>query len=61
MAQATYRIFEEDFIGRCIDFGGQVVGHYVLLWVQRQLAGKLIAPLTLKMEPSRAAHLALVT
>ena len=42
MAQAASQIFEEDFTGRCIDFGGQAVGHYALLRAQRQFAGRPI-------------------
>jgi hypothetical protein len=42
MAQAAGQIFEEDFAGRCIDFGGQAVGHCALVRAQRQLAGRQI-------------------
>ena len=40
MARAASQIFEEDFFGRCIDFGGLAVGHYALVRAQRQLAGR---------------------
>ncbi len=42
MALAASQIFEEDFAGRCIDFGGQAVGHYAVVRAQRQLAGRPI-------------------
>jgi toxin FitB len=42
MAQAAGQIFEEDFAGKCIDFGDQAVGHYALVRAQRQLAGQPI-------------------
>jgi predicted nucleic acid-binding protein len=42
MARAASQIFNEDFLGRCIDFGGMAVEHYALVKVQRQLAGRPI-------------------
>jgi predicted nucleic acid-binding protein len=42
MAHAASQIFNEDFFGRCIDFGGLAVEHYALVKVQRQLAGRPI-------------------
>lgn len=62
MARAASQIFNEDFFGRCIDFGGLAVEHYAMVKVQRQLAGRpidiadaLIAAIAL------AANLTLVT
>jgi toxin FitB len=42
MAQAASQIFEEDFSGRCLHFGGHAIGHYALVRAQRQLAGRPI-------------------
>ena len=42
IAQAATQIFEEDFSGRCIDFGNQAVKHYARVRAQRQLAGRPI-------------------
>jgi toxin FitB len=42
MARAASQIFEEDFVGRCIDFGGLAVAQYALAKAQRQLAGRPI-------------------
>ena len=42
MALAACQIFEEDFLGRCIDFGGQATGRYAMIRAQRQLAGRPI-------------------
>jgi predicted nucleic acid-binding protein len=42
MALAASQIFEEDFPGRCIDFGGLAVAHYAMVKAQRQLAGRPI-------------------
>lgn len=42
MAQAARQIFEEDFAGRCLDFGGLAVGRYAMVRAQRQLAGRPI-------------------
>ena len=42
MALAASQIFNEDFFGRCIVFGGLAVEHYALVKVQRQLAGRPI-------------------
>ena len=42
MTQAARQIFEEDFAGRCLDFGGMAVGCYAMLRAQRQLAGRPI-------------------
>lgn len=40
MTQAARQIFEEDFAGRCLDFGGLAVGRYAMVRAQRQLAGR---------------------
>ena len=42
MAQAARQIFEEDFAGRCLDFGGLAVGRYAMVRAQRQLARRPI-------------------
>ena len=42
MALAASQIFEEDFMGRCIDFGGVAVAEYAMVKAQRQLAGRPI-------------------
>lgn len=42
MRQAARQIFEEDFAGRCLDFGGLAVGRYAMVRAQRQLAGRPI-------------------
>jgi toxin FitB len=42
MALAASQIFEEDFMGRCIDFGGLAVAQYALVKAQRQMAGRPI-------------------
>lgn len=42
MAHAASQIFEEDFSGRCFDFGGQAISHYAVVRAQRQLAGRPI-------------------
>jgi predicted nucleic acid-binding protein len=42
MAQEARQIFEEDFAGRCLDFGGLAVGRYAMVRAQRQLAGRPI-------------------
>lgn len=62
MARAASQIFEEDFFGRCIDFGGQAVGHYALVRAQRQLAGRPIDTADAQIAAiALAAHLTLVT
>ena len=42
MTQAAAQIFEEDFSGRCIDYGSQAVRHYASVRAQRQRAGRPI-------------------
>ncbi len=42
MTHAVRQIFEEDFAGRCLDFGGLAVGRYAMVRAQRQLAGRPI-------------------
>ena len=62
LAQAASQIFEEDFSGRCIDFGGQAVGHYAVVRAQRQLAGRPIDTADAQIAAiALAAHLTLVT
>jgi predicted nucleic acid-binding protein len=62
MARAASQIFEEDFFGRCIDFGGPAVGHYALVRAQRQIAGRPIDTADAQIAAiALAAHLTLVT
>lgn len=62
MAQAAGQIFEEDFAGKCIDFGGQAVGHYALVRAQRQLAGRPIDTADAQIAAiALVTHLTLVT
>ena len=62
MALAASQIFNEDFLGRCIDFGGMAVEHYALVKVQRQLAGRPIdIPDAQIAAIALAANLSLVT
>lgn len=62
MAQAAGQIFDEDFSGRCIDFGGQAIGHYALVRAQRQLAGRPIDTADAQIAAiALAAQLTLVT
>jgi predicted nucleic acid-binding protein len=62
MALAASQIFNEDFLGRCIDFGGVAVEHYALVKVQRQLAGRPIdIPDAQIAAIALAANLTLVT
>ena len=62
MALAASQIFEEDFFGRCIDFGGLAVGQYALVKAQRQLAGRPIDTADAQIAAiALAANLTLVT
>ena len=62
MALAASQIFNEDFLGRCIDFGGMAVEHYALVKVQGQLAGRPIdIPDAQIAAIALAANLSLVT
>ena len=62
MALAASQIFEEDFAGRCFDFGGQAIGHYAAVRAQRQLAGRPIDTADAQIAAiSLAKHLTLVT
>ena len=62
MAQAAGQIFDEDFSGRCIDFGGRAIGHYALVRAQRQLAGRPIDTADAQIAAiALAAQLTLVT
>lgn len=62
LARAATQIFEEDFLGRCIDFGGLAVGHYALVRAQRQLAGRPMDTADAQIAAiALAAHLSLVT
>ena len=42
MALAANQIFEEDFSGRCLHFGGVAIEHYATVRAQRQLTGRPI-------------------
>ena len=42
MALAASQIFEEDFEGRCMGFGGLAVAQYAMVKAERQLAGRPI-------------------
>lgn len=62
MAQAANQIFEEDFLGRCIDFGGSSIGHYAVVRAHRQLMGRPIDTADAQIAAiALAAHLTLVT
>jgi predicted nucleic acid-binding protein len=62
VAHAASQIFEEDFAGRCIDFGGQAVRHYALVRAQRQLAGRPIDTADAQIAAiALATHLTLIT
>ena len=62
MARAASQIIEEDFFGRCIDFGGQATGPYALVRAQRQLAGRPIDTADAQIAAiALAADLTLVT
>ncbi len=62
MALAASQIFEEDFMGRCIDFGGLAVAQYALVKAQRQLAGRPIDTADAQIAAiALAANLTLVT
>ena len=62
LAQAASQIFEEDFFGRCINFGGPAVGHYAQIRAQRQLAGRPIDTADAQIAAiALAARLTLVT
>ena len=62
MAQAAGQIFDEDFSGRCIDFGGQTISQYALVRAQRQLAGRPIDTADAQIAAvALAAQLTLVT
>lgn len=39
LALAATQMFEEDFAGRCLDFGGLAVGHYASVRATRQQLG----------------------
>lgn len=62
MALAASQIFEEDFMGRCIDFGGLAVAQYALVKAQRQLTGRPIDTADAQIAAiALAANLTLVT
>lgn len=62
MARAASQIFEEDFFGRCIDFGAAAVEHYAVVRASRQLAGWPIDTADAQMASiALAARLTLVT
>ena len=62
MALAASQIFDEDFFGRCIDFGGFAVAQYALVKAQRQLSGRPIDTADAQIAAiALAANLTLVT
>jgi predicted nucleic acid-binding protein len=62
MALAASQIFDEDFFGRCIDFGGLAVAQYALVKAQRQLSGRPIDTADAQIAAiALAANLTLVT
>ena len=62
MALAANQIFEEDFSGRCLHFGGVAVEHYATVRAQRQLAGRPIDTADAQIAAiALAADLTLVT
>lgn len=62
LARAASQMFEEDFAGRCLDFGGLAVGHYAVVRAQRQLAGRPIDTADAQIAAvALAAKLTLVT
>jgi len=62
IARAASQIFEEDFFGRCLDFGGLAVGHYAVARAQRQRAGRPIDTADAQIAAiALAAQLTLVT
>jgi predicted nucleic acid-binding protein len=62
MALAASQIFDEDFLGRCIAFGGLAVEQYALVKAQRQLAGRPIDTADAQIAAiALAANLTLVT
>jgi predicted nucleic acid-binding protein len=62
MALAASQIFDEDFFGRYIDFGGLAVAQYALVKAQRQLSGRPIDTADAQIAAiALAANLTLVT
>ena len=62
MALAASQIFEEDFVERCIDFGGQAIPQYAMVRASRQLAGRPIDTADAQIAAiALSAHLTLVT
>ena len=62
MLVAANQIFEEDFAGRCLHFGGQAIGQYAMVRAQRQLAGRPIDTADAQIAAiALAGHLTLVT
>jgi predicted nucleic acid-binding protein len=62
LAQAAEQLFAQDFVGRCIPFGGAAAAHYALVRAQRQLADLPISTEDAQIAAiALAAHLQLVT
>lgn len=62
LALAAHDIFEQDFYGRCIEFGRSAVSHYALVRAQRQREGKPIATADAQIAAIALSHqLALAT
>ena len=56
LALAAHDIFEQDFQGRCIDFGRNAVSHYALVRAQRQREGKPIDTADAQIAAIAIAH-----
>lgn len=62
LALAATQMFEEDFAGRCLDFGGLAVGHYAYVRAIRQQLGRPIDTADAQIAAiALAANLKLVT
>lgn len=62
LALAATQMFEEDFAGRCLDFGGLAVGHYASVRATRQQLGRPIDTADAQIAAiALAANLKLVT
>ena len=62
LARAASQLFEEDFQGRCLDFGAHAAEHYAQVRAQRQRAGRPISTEDAQIAAiALAAQLQLVT
>lgn len=62
LAQAAEQLFAQDFLGRCLPFGGAAAAHYALVRAQRQRAGRPISTEDAQIAAiALAAQLQLVT